>query len=84
MEDFENIPLYKGDVQTVYLRDVATVKDGADITTGYALVDGKRSVYINIMSLSGLALAVGILVDESTVTIENIHQHLEMGKKNFS
>ena len=182
MEDFENIPLHKGEVQTVYLRDVATVKDGADITTGYALVDGKRSVYINIaksgkastwdvvkklketiptiqnnlpegvnisyefdqsvyvisavktliaegiigalltglmvflflrdrrsaliviltipislisgvlflklfghtiniMSLSGLALAVGILVDESTVTIENIHQHLEMGKK---
>ena len=35
---------------------------------------------INIMSLSGLALAVGILVDESTVTVENIHRHLEMGK----
>jgi multidrug efflux pump subunit AcrB len=35
---------------------------------------------INIMTLSGLALAVGILVDEATVTIENIHQHLEMGK----
>src|SRR5476651_1300484 len=35
---------------------------------------------INIMTLSGLALAIGILVDQSTVTIENIHQHLEMGK----
>jgi len=35
---------------------------------------------INIMTLSGLSLAIGILVDESTVTIENIHQHLEMGK----
>ncbi len=35
---------------------------------------------INIMTLSGLALAVGILVDQATVTIENIHQHLEMGK----
>lgn len=182
LQDFENIPLYKGGVQTVYLRDVATIKDGADITTGYALINGKRSVYINIaksgkastwevvkklkktiptiqnnlpddvtisyefdqsvyvisavktlitegvigalltglmvllflrdrrsalivvltipislisgvlflklfgqtiniMSLSGLALAIGILVDESTVTIENIHQHLEMGKK---
>ncbi len=32
------------------------------------------------MSLSGLALAIGILVDESTVTIENIHQHFAMGK----
>lgn len=181
IKDFEKIPLFKGGVQNLYLGNVATVKDGADVTTGYALVNGKRSVYINIakagdastwevvknlkkalpkiqstlpedvkvsyefdqsvyvinsvkslitegiigavltglmvilflgdrraaliviltipisiisgvfflklfgqtinlMSLSGLALAIGILVDESTVTIENIHQHLDMGK----
>src|SRR6201996_3929004 len=182
VQDFGNIPLYTGNgVQNLYLRDVATVEDAADITVGYALVNGKRSVYlsiaksadastwevvqrlkaaipkmqallpedvhltyafdqsvyvinsvkslisegaigailtglmvllflgdlrgalivimtiptsiisgilflnlfgqtINIMSLSGLALAIGILVDESTVTIENIHQHLDMGK----
>ena len=35
---------------------------------------------INIMTLSGLALAVGILVDEATVAIENIHTHLAAGK----
>ncbi|QKJ64278.1 efflux RND transporter permease subunit [Flavobacterium sp. M31R6] len=181
VKDFEKIPLFKGGVQNLTLGDVATVKDGADITAGYALVNGKRSVYIsiakagdastwdvvkklkselpkiqstlpedvklsyefdqsvyvinsvkslitegiigavltglmvllflgdrraaiiviltipisiisgvlflklfgqtiNLMSLSGLALAIGILVDESTVTIENIHQHLDMGK----
>ena len=181
IKDFENIPLFKGGVQNLYLKDVATVEDGADVTAGYALVNGRRSVYIsvakgadastwevvqnlkkampkmqsqlpedvkltyefdqstyvinsvksllsegilgailtglmvilflgdlraaiiviltiptsiisavlflnlfgqtiNIMTLSGLALAVGILVDESTVTIENIHQHLDMGK----
>lgn len=181
IKDFENIPLFKGGVQNLYLRDIATVEDGADITAGYGLVNGKRSVYlsvaknadastwevvqnlkkalpkmqaqlpedvhlsyefdqstyvinsvksllsegaigailtglmvllflgdprgaliviltiptsiisgvlflslfgqtINIMTLSGLALAIGILVDESTVTIENIHQHLDMGK----
>ncbi|WP_428665158.1 efflux RND transporter permease subunit [Runella sp.] len=181
IKDFENIPLFKGGVQNLYLRDVATVEDGADVTAGYGLVNGKRSVYlsiakgadastwevvqklkaalpkmqsqlpddvhltyefdqsvyvinsvkslvvegvigailtglmvllflgdargaliviltiptsiisgvlflnlfgqtINIMTLSGLALAIGILVDESTVTIENIHQHLDMGK----
>lgn len=181
VKDFENIPLFKGGVQNLYLRDVATVTDGADVTSGYALINGRRSVYIsiaksadastwdvvsqlkknlpriqsslpedvsllyefdqsvyvinavmslitegaigailtglmvllflkdrraaliviltiptsviagvlflrifgqtiNIMSLSGLALAIGILVDESTVTIENIHQHLAMGK----
>ncbi|MGI4749862.1 MAG: efflux RND transporter permease subunit [Janthinobacterium lividum] len=179
--DFADIPLYKGGVQNLFLRDVATVEDGADITSSYALVNGKRSVYlpitksadastwevvqnlkkalprfqallpddvklsyefdqsvyvinavkslvtegaigavltglmvllflgdrraaliviftipislisgvmflylfhqtINIMTLSGLSLAIGILVDESTVTIENIHQHLDMGK----
>jgi multidrug efflux pump subunit AcrB len=181
IKDFGDIPLFKGSVQNVYLRDIARVEDGADITTGYALVNGKRSIYlpitksadastwevvqnlkkaiprfqslvpedvklsyefdqsvyvinavkslitegaigavltglmvllflgdrrgaliviltipasiisgvlflylfgqtINIMTLSGLALAIGILVDESTVTIENIHQHLAMGK----
>lgn len=181
VKDFEDIPLYKGGVQNVFLRDVATVEDGADITVSYALVNGRRSIYmpitksadastwevvqslkkaiprlrnllpedvklsyefdqsvyvinavkslvtegvigailtglmvllflgdkrgaliviltiptsiitgvlflylfhqtINIMTLSGLSLAIGILVDESTVTIENIHQHFDMGK----
>ncbi|WP_294328820.1 efflux RND transporter permease subunit [uncultured Chryseobacterium sp.] len=181
VEELGDIPLFKGTADNVYVKDVATIKDGADIATGYALIDGKRSVYINIakasnastlevvnklkeslpkiqrnmpddveisyefdqsfyisnalkslavegilgalltglmvmlflndrraalivimtipisiisgvlflklfgqsiniMSLSGLALAIGILVDESTVTIENIHQHFAMGK----
>ena len=181
VSDFGNIPLYQNGVQTVFLKDVATVEDAADITQGYALINGKRSVYlpitksssastwevvqdlkkalprfqglvpqdvklsfvfdqsiyvinavkslaeegaigailtglmvllflgdrrgaaivimtipicvissvfflylfhqtINIMTLSGLSLAIGILVDESTVTIENIHQHFDMGK----
>ncbi len=181
VKDFESIPLFKGGVQNLYLKDVATVEDGADITSSYALINGKRSVYlaitksadastwevvqnlkkaiprfqallppdvklsyefdqssyvinavksllsegaigailtglmvllflgdprgalivimtipisiiagilflslfhqtINIMTLSGLSLAIGILVDESTVTIENIHQHLDMHK----
>jgi multidrug efflux pump subunit AcrB len=35
---------------------------------------------INVMTLGGLALAVGILVDDATVTIENINFHLEQGK----
>src|ERR1700744_3941733 len=181
ISDFGDIPLIKNGIQTVFMKDVASVEDAADVTTGSALVNGKRSVYlpitksadastwdvvqnlkkaiprfqallpddvklsyefdqsvyvinsvkslisegaigailtglmvllflgdrraaliviitipiaiisgvlflklfgqtINIMSLSGLALAIGILVDESTVTIENIHQHLDMGK----
>src|SRR5437762_3698082 len=36
---------------------------------------------INIMTLGGLALAVGILVDDATVTIENVERHLASGEK---
>jgi CzcA family heavy metal efflux pump len=36
---------------------------------------------INIMTLGGLALAVGILVDDATVTIENIHRNIDQGKE---
>jgi multidrug efflux pump subunit AcrB len=36
---------------------------------------------INVMTLDGLALAVGILVDDATVTIENINRHLEGGEE---
>src|ERR1017187_7084861 len=35
---------------------------------------------INLMTLGGLALAVGILVDDATVAIENIHRHMATGK----
>jgi multidrug efflux pump subunit AcrB len=41
---------------------------------------GAAGQTINIMTLGGLALAVGILVDNATVTIENIERHLEEGK----
>ena len=37
---------------------------------------------INVMTLGGLALAVGILVDDATVTIENIDRHLEERRRN--
>jgi multidrug efflux pump subunit AcrB len=35
---------------------------------------------LNLMTLGGLALAVGILVDDATVEIENVHRHMAMGK----
>jgi multidrug efflux pump subunit AcrB len=181
VQEFGDIPLVNKGTTTVFIHDVATVADAADVTVDYALINGKRSIYIpvvktaeastwdvvqklkgrlpemksllpddvqisyefdqsvfvinavkslmtegvlgailtglmvllflrdwrsslvviitipvailssvlflslfgqtvNIMTLSGLALAIGILVDQATVTIENIHQHLEMGK----
>ena len=178
VKDLETIPIRIGEDPGVYLRDVATVADASDIPTGYALVNGRRAVYIlvtkradastvsvvdnvrealpkmqavlpddikvsfefdqsptvsravaslategalgailtglmvllflrdwrsvivvvlniplalagavvalwlsgqtiNLMTLGGLALAVGILVDEATVEIENIHHKME-------
>ncbi|MFX6277435.1 efflux RND transporter permease subunit, partial [Acinetobacter baumannii] len=35
---------------------------------------------INSMTLGGLALAVGMLVDDATVEIENVHRNMDMGK----
>jgi multidrug efflux pump subunit AcrB len=179
--DLLNIPLHLGAGAAVYLRDVASISDTSDILAGYALLNGKRTVYIpvtkrpdastitvvnevrdnlqrfqslipddiniayefdqsqyvrsalnsvlrealigalltglmiliflrdwrsslivvitipfallssvvalsitgqtiNIMTLGGLALAVGVLVDEGTVLLENIHVHLEAGE----
>jgi multidrug efflux pump subunit AcrB len=44
------------------------------------LVLGALDQTLNIMTLGGLALAVGILVDDATVEIENIHRNLALGK----
>src|SRR5207244_5662435 len=178
IKDLESVPIRTGTYPTVFLRYISEVRDASDIITSYALVNGRRSVYIpvtkrsdastlsvvtlvkknipkfqsavpadvkgsyefdqspyvtgaiagltlegalgalltglmvllflrdwrsalivvvniplslmgavlalwvtkqtvNIMTLGGLALAIGILVDMSTVVIENIHTHLE-------
>ena len=54
------------------------------ITIPFALLSSVVALWatgqtINIMTLGGLALAVGILVDEATVAVENIHSHLGRG-----
>ncbi len=180
IKDLETVPIRTGTYPAIFLRDVGEVVDGSDIITSYALVNGRRTVYIpvtkradastlsvvslvkqnlpkfqsvlpsdvkvsyefdqspyvtrairgltlegglgavltglmillflrdwrsalivviniplslmaavlalwishqtvNIMTLGGLALAVGILVDEATVCIENVHTHLTRG-----
>jgi len=181
IKDLEAVPIRVGSSPTVFVRDVASIDDGSDIVTCYALVNGRRTVYIpvtkradastltvvglvranlgkfqavlpsdvrvsyefdqspyvtraisgltlegtlgalltgvmvllflrdwrsalivvlniplallaavlalwltgqtvNLMTLGGLALAVGVLVDMSTVVIENIHTHLAQRK----
>ena len=181
IHQLDYLPIKMGPGPTVFMRDVATITDASDILAGYALYQGKRTVYvpvikradastvsvvealkkhlpimqailpadvklsyefdqskhvtdsikdvlqegalgallpglmillflrdlrstiivvttipcalmgaslslwisgqtINIQTLSGLALAIGILVDEATVNIENIHTHLAKGE----
>src|SRR5262249_50533761 len=53
-----------------------------------ALMSGVLALWIsgqtiNLMTLGGLALAVGILVDEATVCLENIHVHLARGTRSL-
>src|ERR1700739_3496887 len=43
-----NIPIRSHGTQTIFIRDVGSVEDGADIQTGYALVNGRRTVYIPV------------------------------------
>jgi len=129
IDELGNLPVKVANGATVYIRDVAQVRDGSPPQTNIVHVDGNRSVLMtvmkngsastlaiiagikqrvaemkdalpsiplailgsiaalsaigetmNIMTLGGLALAVGILVDDATVTIENINWHLEQGK----
>jgi len=47
IQDLGNIPLKLG--LNVYIRDVATITDATDVNYGYALVDGKKSVYLPII-----------------------------------
>jgi multidrug efflux pump subunit AcrB len=176
-----NVAIRSDGTRTIFVRDVGTVEDSADIQSGYAIVNGRRTVYIpvtkradastlsvvglvkqnipkfqsvippsvkvsyafdqspyvtrairglseegvlgailtglmvllflrdwrsaivvviniplaitaalvalwlggqtvNLMTLGGLALAVGVLVDEATVTIENVHAHMSRGQ----
>src|SRR5262249_60906154 len=47
VQDWGGTPLVLG--RTVYLRDVATIEDSPDVNYGYALVNGKKSVYLPII-----------------------------------
>ncbi|HVV99832.1 MAG TPA: efflux RND transporter permease subunit [Planctomycetaceae bacterium] len=46
IQDLGDIPIRTGVSPTVYLRDIGTIEDSTDVTTGYALVNGRRAVYI--------------------------------------
>src|SRR5207247_10373865 len=76
--------LLTGLVVLLFLRDLRCALIVV-VTIPFALLSSLVGLWltgqtINIMTLGGLALAIGILVDEATVAIENIHTHLAAGE----
>jgi multidrug efflux pump subunit AcrB len=66
IKDMGNIAIRTQGTQTVFLRDVGAVEDSADIQTGYALVNGRRTVYIPVTKRADAStLAVVNLVREN-------------------
>jgi multidrug efflux pump subunit AcrB len=61
IKDLLSVPISSGPGPAVYLRDVGTVTDSTDIPTGYALVNGRRAVYIPVTKRP----------DASTLTVVN-------------
>src|SRR5450759_1106219 len=62
IKDLEAVPLRTGTYPAVFVRDVAKVTDGSDIVTSYALVNGRRTVYIPVTKRA----------DASTLTVVNL------------
>ena len=62
IKDLEAVPVRTGTYPGVFVRDVATVTDGSDIVTSYALVNGRRTVYIPVTKRA----------DASTLTVVNL------------
>src|SRR5437016_6620312 len=48
IKELENVPIRPGSTKTVFVRDVASIEDSSDIQTGYAVVNGRRTVYIPV------------------------------------
>jgi multidrug efflux pump subunit AcrB len=46
VEELGDIPMHVGSGPVIYLRDLATIQDSSDIPTGYALVNGRRAIYL--------------------------------------
>src|ERR1700716_1039976 len=68
-----NVPIRSHGTQTIFIRDVGSVEDGADIQTGYALVNGRRTVYIPVTKRADAStLAVVHLVKSNLSKFQNV------------
>jgi multidrug efflux pump subunit AcrB len=72
IKDLENVPVRPGQNPAVLIRDIAQVVDGADAVTSYALVDGRRTVYIPVTKRSDAStLAVASVVKANLGVFQN-------------
>src|SRR5215471_10436297 len=73
VRDLEAVPIHTGVYPAVFVRDVARVTDGADIVTSYALVNGRRTVYIPVTKRADAStLAVVNLVRENIPKFQSV------------
>ena len=73
VRDLEAVPIRPGTTPAVYLGDVAKVSDGSDIVTSYALVDGRRTVYIPVTKRADAStLSVVELVKENLARFQSV------------
>jgi multidrug efflux pump subunit AcrB len=74
IKSIENIPINVGDGPAVYLRDVGYVEDSSDIVAGYALVDGKRTIYIPVCKRS--SASTWTVVQEVKASLQKMQEAL--------
>ena len=74
LQDFGSIPLRQGPNGAVYLRDIGTVEDATDLTTGYALVNGRRAVYI--LATKRAEASTMSVIDEIKSALPKMQQEL--------
>ncbi|HEX4602717.1 MAG TPA: efflux RND transporter permease subunit [Candidatus Angelobacter sp.] len=73
VKELEGVPIHTGVYPAVFVRDVAQVVDGADIVTSYALVNGRRTVYIPVTKRADAStLAVVNLVKENLPKFQSV------------
>jgi multidrug efflux pump subunit AcrB len=73
IKELNNVPIRTQGTQTVFLRDIGAVEDTADIQTGYALVDGRRTVYIPVTKRADAStLAVVGLVKDNLPRFQSV------------
>lgn len=73
IQDLANLPVRTGSGPTVFMRDIGTVEDGSDLTLGYALVNGRRTVYLPVTKRADAStLAVVAAVKSSMGRFENV------------